>query len=709
MIITFGIVTLIMLTVSINTIHAALLQKHYRTAAFPSPLPDDTQRQPTATKTTSTAASILLSQTVTTDTTTIDRINALAETYSFRTAAVKDTALLLAERALALARQAHYKRGMTEALSVMSYRLNLEGKIERGLEAGFQGLRIAEELGDERLIARGLINIGFAAGQQSHTDSASVREAKTQLLKALAIGKSLRDDFIIVFSCNALGRLARIEGQQNMALSYHEQALALGEKIQNSEQTSWALHGLALIYESQKRYTLALDYARRGLMIRMQNGRDFAVATSLRLVGLIHLRQGHYAEAKRFAERSVALCKNADGLFLVKTQAFRLLSDAYLALNKPTEALQWFKLYIATKDSAAAIEAKENILQLQAQVDRERKEREQAVLVANQQIQEERIQRQRSIGIFIIVGIVLLSVAVAVLLRINRQKIKQNADLTNAYDEIQKQQIILEGQAQEIEITNTQLQELNATLEDSNLALNEANTFRLNMLSIAAHDLKNPLHTISSFAELLQEEPHHESSNAKDYAERIRRICERMLALIHDLLDTAAHDLGKMVLNIQPTNLSDLALAVTEQYKAQADEKQQQIILENSCECWVDGDVQRLYQVVENLLSNAIKYSPTNKRIWLSVVTLPDQNAVRLSVKDEGPGMTEEDQEKAFVMFQRLSAETTGGESSTGVGLALVKQIVELHGGDVRIGSEKGSGTEFTVTLPLYRAEFGVV
>jgi signal transduction histidine kinase len=420
-------------------------------------------------------------------------------------------------------------------------------------------------------------------------------------------------------------------------------------------------------------------------------------------VGYIHFHLGHFAEARRYAERSIAVSKNLDGLFLVKVQAYQLLSDTYNALKKPYEALRWYKAYIAMRDSAFQIESKNNIVQLQAQIDRERNDREEAVRIRDRQLQEERFQRQRIIGIVIITCLLLLSVAVALLWRTNRLRNKQNEELLRANEEIKTQQEILEAQSQEIEITNTQLQEINETLSASNAALDEANTFKLNMLSIAAHDLKNPIHTIGNFAELLKEESVSAGSNVPEYAERISRICTRMLALIHDLLDTAAHDLGKMNLQMQPVNLSDLAIAVADQYTPQAVEKEQRLRLESAEDCWVEGDVQRLYQVLENLLSNAVKYSPWGKNIWLTISIPHEQDSVRLSVKDEGPGMTADDQEKAFVMFQRLSAETTGGESSTGVGLALVKQIVDLHNGEVRIVSAAGSGTEFIVELPMYK------
>lgn len=695
MITTTCVFALVMLFGSVHCCQAALLQMQCRASLLLAYVPNNALSFAGAPQT-------LPQQTDAADTSDINHLNTFAEIHSKGNHADKDSASLYAARAFAIAEKMGYKRGMAEALASISYIFNIEGKIEQGLEKGFKGLHLAEELGDERLIARGLINIGFAAGQQSHASTEAVREARERLQKALAIAHTLHDDYLICICLNSIGRLARIEGNLQEGLAYHEQALVLGRRVGNSEMTSWALHGIAIIFELQKRYPEALKFAQEAFILREATGQGFAIATSLRLVGKIHFYLGHFAEARRYAERSIAVSKHLDGLFLVKVQAYQLLSDAYTALNKPSEALQWYKAYIAMRDSAFQIESKNNIVQLQAQIDRERNNREEAILIRDRQIQEERFQRQRMIGIVIITCVFLLSIAVAVLWRTNRLRNKQNGELLRANEEIKTQQEILEAQSQEIEITNTQLQETNETLLASNAALDEANIFKLNMLSIAAHDLKNPIHTIGNFAELLKEEPLSAVSKVPEYAERISRICARMLALIHDLLDTAAHDLGKMTLQVQPVNLSDLAIAIADQYTSQAMEKKQQLLLESGKDCWVEGDVQRLYQVLENLLSNAVKYSPWGKRIWFTVSIHHEQNTVKLSVKDEGPGMTADDQEKAFVMFQRLSAETTGGESSTGVGLALVKQIVDLHNGEVRIVSTAGQGTEFIVELPLY-------
>jgi len=110
------------------------------------------------------------------------------------------------------------------------------------------------------------------------------------------------------------------------------------------------------------------------------------------------------------------------------------------------------------------------------------------------------------------------------------------------------------------------------------------------------------------------------------------------------------------------------------------------------------GDWRRIVQVIDNLLSNAVKYSPFDTQMFVHLQKSGD--LIRLEVRDEGPGLTEEDKQKLFGFFQRLSARPTGGESSSGVGLSSVKKIVELHGGRVWAESLYGDGTTFVVELP---------
>ncbi|MBC8042542.1 MAG: HAMP domain-containing histidine kinase [Rhizobacter sp.] len=301
---------------------------------------------------------------------------------------------------------------------------------------------------------------------------------------------------------------------------------------------------------------------------------------------------------------------------------------------------------------------------------------------------------------------------------------KREEDLRIVVEE-QAMHLLRENERAEIALKKSG--QLNDDLEASNLALREANELKSELLSIAAHDLKNPLQTIMGFAELLISEPGASSATRKKLGV-ISESSNRMLSLINELLMNSALDSGKIELNKSEIYLERLVGFIALGQEQLASRKNQKIILQADNACMVHGDESRLREVIENLVSNAIKYSPHGKTIWVKVEKgmrdaiepaemnfggrmkkeneeneLHSSSFIRVSVRDEGPGLTDLDKQKIFGKFQRLSPRPTGGESSSGLGLAIVKQLVDLHGGHVRVESEWGKGCTFIVDLPALR------
>ena len=256
---------------------------------------------------------------------------------------------------------------------------------------------------------------------------------------------------------------------------------------------------------------------------------------------------------------------------------------------------------------------------------------------------------------------------------------------------------VLQSSEQELEQT---VEERTAELVETNMALEEANRFKTQMLSIAAHDLKNPLGQIMGYADLVEMELNNPEA-AVVMLRGVQRSASGMLELVKNILDSAAMELGKIHIFAEPFSLSFLLAGIYDTYNYQAIQKEQTIVTEINDDLTIDGDAGRLRQVFDNLLSNAVKYSPTGKRIWFRAFSSGDN--VRVEIQDEGPGLTEEDKAKLFGFFQRLSAQPTGGESSNGVGLAIVKKIVDLHDGRIWVESEPGHGAMFVVELPKQR------
>ncbi|MCS6809176.1 MAG: ATP-binding protein, partial [Bacteroidota bacterium] len=268
----------------------------------------------------------------------------------------------------------------------------------------------------------------------------------------------------------------------------------------------------------------------------------------------------------------------------------------------------------------------------------------------------------------------------------------------------------LKAQAQQlqalVEARTHALQQVNQELQSKNQLLLELNAEMHEIMGIVSHDLKNPLASIIGITEILQSA--HEIALTQDMHHKllsqIASASERMLHLIRNLLDINALEAGKIQPNFAMCSVNSTARVVVEEYSTKAAGKSLSLHFSEAHYDIVYADETMLYQVIANLVSNAIKYSPHNRNIWVRLTNpLPynGHQALLLSVKDEGPGISVEDQQRLFKRFARLSARPTGGEDSTGLGLSIVKKMVELMNGRVWCESTLGYGAEFIVEFPL--------
>lgn len=235
-----------------------------------------------------------------------------------------------------------------------------------------------------------------------------------------------------------------------------------------------------------------------------------------------------------------------------------------------------------------------------------------------------------------------------------------------------------------------------SALETSNQELVRLNQEKNDFLGIAAHDLKNPLTVVIGTAGLLGIVRDPEKS--KQMAGKIAAAGERMLHLIKNLLDVNAIEQGKFTSNIQRHDLLEIARAVVENNSSAATRKEIRLHIESTAACWAMSDLNATTQVLDNLISNAVKYSPLKTTVHVTTELRSGRAFVR--VRDEGPGISVEDQRKMFGKFTRLSALPTGGESSNGLGLSIVKRLAEAMHGSVRCESKLGQGATFILELP---------
>jgi signal transduction histidine kinase len=230
-----------------------------------------------------------------------------------------------------------------------------------------------------------------------------------------------------------------------------------------------------------------------------------------------------------------------------------------------------------------------------------------------------------------------------------------------------------------------------------NEELLQANRMQDEMQRIAIHDLKNPLQAIMGTAGLIQRQ-NREVQGGGMLAEKILLASKRMLALINEMLEISRIESGDIKLELQQVDVGKLIELSAGGFSEQLQQKEQKIEFALEPDCRVMGDLEWLKEIFDNLISNAVKYSPFRAVITVTARRL--EKVVQVSVRDQGPGLTADDQSRLFGKFQRLSARPTGGESSTGLGLSIAELLVRRHQGRIWAESEPGRGSTFFVELP---------
>lgn len=220
-------------------------------------------------------------------------------------------------------------------------------------------------------------------------------------------------------------------------------------------------------------------------------------------------------------------------------------------------------------------------------------------------------------------------------------------------------------------------------------------------LGIAAHDLRNPIGNIQNLSQLLQDELRDNlNEDSRLYFQLIDSSCGFLLQLISDLLDFSQIESGKLTLDLESVDME--ALITQQMAYARASAKAKGVNLSFTTKGFgpfvIQGDRGRLTQVVDNLISNAAKFSSAESQVEISLAM--ERDDLLFTVRDHGPGISPDDQAKLFHPFAKATARPTAGERSTGLGLSIVKRIVEAHRGKIHLESSPGQGTTLRVHLP---------
>ncbi|MEX1135994.1 MAG: ATP-binding protein [Balneolales bacterium] len=577
---------------------------------------------------------------------------------------------------------------------------------EKAAYAAFQALNMAELLGYDE----GMAQAYFALGEL-YDMFMDYPQALVEYQSALDLERRLQRDIRIGRVLNKIGMVHIKQGEYVNARDYFEQTISLLDDTSYDLTKAGALSALGLAHYHSENYSRALEYfdqvqALEGRsedlekikMVTVMNAgntyvelSEYERAESLLNQAIRYFSQhddvtdqseGHLYMATLYRQWNKpveALVQARQGMDLAESieenslvmKGYQLLSGIYEDQNNPQQALLNYKLYHDLHNQVLNSEREARLVQRQTQHDVAQQNREIRQLNQETILQEAELENKELWQRFLIVGLGLAIIIALLLIRNIRMQ-------RSAHQRLEQKQ-------SEIERKNKELAQLNQEKDE--------------FLEMAAHDLRNPLSAIRGVVGLMEEagEP---DADTLELTNLIKISTDRMLGLVNNFLNVEVGDKGPGTLNIIPVHIEKTIRRITGNFRNKTLEKQIKLAIDLPRDLRpVMADEDSLERILENLVSNAIKFSPSGSTVEIFSIT--KESHMDISVKDSGPGITAVDQEKLFKRFSTLSNKPTANESSTGLGLYIVKKFTEAMGGHVHCESKPGKGSTFTVSLPL--------
>lgn len=271
-------------------------------------------------------------------------------------------------------------------------------------------------------------------------------------------------------------------------------------------------------------------------------------------------------------------------------------------------------------------------------------------------------------------------------------------ELEGFYEGLEKQ---VDERTQEIETANHILETQRQQLEKMNERLRDENRYKSDFLAMMSHELKTPLTASMTFSGILESQYVAQSEEEKRLWREIEANNKTLLSLINNILEMARIDAGKEALHLEIVDVADIVGMI--QYSIEPLAIKKGITLEYDIDQGVPlfvADPEKLRRITENLASNAIKFTPEQGTIKLTIKNDQVQSLIVIQISDNGIGIPEGDQKTIFDRFVQADSSSSRGFGGSGLGLALVKELVEMHHGTISVDSKVGKGSTFTVRIP---------
>ena len=591
-----------------------------------------------------------------------------------------DSAQYYAQKSLSLIEETSQSPIQTKYFVLMGDIATRKGKIVEALKHYNKGYLLASQLNDAKQQANCLVKMGAVyQAQKKYAKALGYYTENLSISKALKNTLSLLEAYTLVATCYK-------EMGQHEGIVFAEKAAEMAIKSQNEPYFYLNLSIIARLYVHENKIDTAIVLADKALVFA-QKRKDTLLSIDIyrTLARAFAVQNKHYV-ALNYAQKAFDIANKAQ-LLQQKSDALKLLSQIYAKVGGFKNAYMGYVQHKAIEDTLFNRNTEQQI----AALENENKINENQLLKQQKLKQQDELKNRK---IIIIAISIFLAIGTVVLLQLIRKN--KIINLTNFL--LKQNNKAIEAQEIELRVRNISIETQKNRLEKQTDELKSSNMVKDKMLSIIAHDLRNPLFALQQLLEMYQEG----DFSIEQIAELIPKIITDVTQinnLLVNLLEWAKQQISNTSVHKEVFLLKDIVIETIELLEIQANKKNILLIDQtpHNLNPEVLADKEMLKLVVRNLLSNAIKFS--NAESMVSVLILEQASCVEVQIADTGTGISTANLSKIFSEIN-FTTRGTNKEKGTGLGLMICKEFVEKNGGTIALQSEFGKGTLATFTIP---------
>lgn len=567
-------------------------------------------------------------------------------------------ALVYYEKSNGLAIKLNVIGTLADNLSNMGYCYYSKGDFKRAIDYYLQAVRNYELINEPKDLATTYLSIISVYRDMNEMDKA---RTYAKLAEKLIVQNKDSDQMVAVYS--QVGGIYSQEGKQDSAVMFMLKELALSRNMKNRNYENISLGNLALAYCDWNKYDIGLRYADSAVALAHELNDDMVnLAGTHNNRACLYVKMKQYQKALEDFKLSIAYSEKADFRSIVM-ENYRNLSDMYFDMKDYKNHSWYLKKYYQLRDSLNTTESKSQIQQLETDYILGKKDLE--LVKKDAAIQDQTHQR----NILLVMALAALGIGVAALLFYRNIKNK------NSKLEVQQQLIL-----------------------DQKNELENLNRVKDRLFGVISHDLRNPLNTLQTYLMLSDQESMSAYQRLLFKDQTVQAVAHTS-NLLDNLLTWASMQIKETTPEKMPTRIHELVEDVVSVIKPQSQRKEVFIVQEIQ-EAKVVTDSHIVSIAIRNILTNAIKFSEPKQAVFIRGKQVDEW--YYLSIQDEGPGMSSE-QIESILNYQPVQSVTgSQGETGTGLGLFLVKQLLDKASITLTIESELGKGSSFTLMLDTY-------